>query len=65
LLGEKAGLSAKLAKVRWVTTEVDPEQYYDLLMPLCSHLDMWTTRYCQVLEGENPVYDFTKGAFRF
>lgn len=60
--GAQAGLSAKLEKVRWVTTEVDPEDYYDFLMPLCSHLDMWSTRYCQVLEGDNPVYDFTKAS---
>lgn len=60
--GKQAGLESKMANVRWVTTEVDPEQYYDLLSPLCSSLDMWSTRYCQVLEGENPVYDFTKAS---
>jgi len=65
LMGEaaiEAGLREKLADVRWVTTETDPEQYYDLLSPLCSHLDMWSTRYCQVLEGENPVYEFTRAS---
>jgi len=60
--GKQAGLGEKLSKVRWVTTEADPEQYYDILNPLCSSLDMWSTRYCQVLEGENPVYDFTKAS---
>jgi trans-aconitate methyltransferase len=59
---KQAGLGAKMDKVRWVTTEVDPEQYYDLLTPLCSSLDMWSTRYCQILEGENPVYEFTRAS---
>jgi len=60
--GRQAGLDDKMSKVRWVTTEADPEAYYDLLSPLCSHLDMWSTRYCQVLDGENPVYEFTRGS---
>ena len=37
------------------------EGYYDLLAPRAKHLDMWETEYLQVLEGENPVVEWTKG----
>lgn len=45
--------------VRWVTTEVDPDKYYDLLSPQCAHINMWTTTFVHSMEGENPVADFT------
>lgn len=38
-----------------------PEIYYDLLTPLAAQLDIWETEYLQVLEGENPVVEWTKG----
>ena len=37
------------------------EGYHDLLAPRATHLDMWETEYFQVLEGENPVVEWTKG----
>jgi trans-aconitate 2-methyltransferase len=40
-----------------------PEFYYDLLAPLAASLDMWETEYLQVLEGENPVKEWTKGTW--
>jgi trans-aconitate 2-methyltransferase len=40
---------------------MDPAWYYDLLAPHCKTLDLWETEYHQVLTGENPVADFTKG----
>jgi len=58
--GRQAGFDDKLAKVRWSTTEVDPEAYYDLLQPLCKSIEMWSTSYCQILEGDDPVYEFTR-----
>ena len=41
----------------------EPDFYYDLLAPLSSKLDLWETRYVQVLEGDNPVAEFTKGSW--
>ena len=41
----------------------EPERYYDLLAPLASRVDVWETRYLQVLSGENPVAEFTKGTW--
>ena len=40
-----------------------PEAYYDLLAPRVSSLDIWETEYLQVLEGENPVAEWTKGTW--
>lgn len=40
-----------------------PEAYYDLLAPRVSSLDIWETEYLQILEGENPVAEWTKGTW--
>lgn len=39
-----------------------PAVYYDLLAPLAARLDIWETEYLQVLEGKDPVKEFTKGS---
>lgn len=41
----------------------DPEFYYDLLARRAASLDMWETEYLQVLEGDNPVKEWTKGTW--
>lgn len=41
----------------------EPAFYYDLLAPRAAHLDIWETEYLQVLEGENPVKEWTKGTW--
>lgn len=40
-----------------------PEFYYDLLAPLAASLDIWETEYLQVLDGANPVKEWTKGTW--
>ncbi|MGP1679418.1 MAG: methyltransferase domain-containing protein [Burkholderiales bacterium] len=40
-----------------------PEAYYDLLAPNSRTLDIWETEYLQILEGENPVAEWTKGTW--
>ena len=40
-----------------------PAFYYDLLAPLAKSLDIWETEYLQVLTGDNPVAEFTKGTW--
>ena len=42
---------------------LDAEAYYGLLRPHTSALDLWFTEYIQVLGGDNPVAEFTKGSF--
>jgi trans-aconitate 2-methyltransferase len=41
----------------------EPEFYYDLLAPLAASLDIWETEYLQVLDGVNPVKEWTKGTW--
>jgi trans-aconitate 2-methyltransferase len=41
----------------------EPQQYYDWLTPHVVALDIWETEYLQILEGENPVADWTSGTF--
>lgn len=40
-----------------------PADYYGLLAPKARALDIWETEYLQVLEGENPVAEWTKGTW--
>jgi trans-aconitate 2-methyltransferase len=39
----------------------EPAFYYSLLAPLTQILDIWETDYLQVLTGEDPVKEWTKG----
>ncbi len=38
-----------------------PQSYHRILAPLADRLDIWEAVYLQVLEGENPVKEWTKG----
>jgi trans-aconitate 2-methyltransferase len=38
-----------------------PAWYYDLLAPHAAALDVWETVYLHVLEGDDPVLDWTRG----
>lgn len=38
-----------------------PSRYYDLLAGRARTVDVWTTEYLQVLEGEDPVLEWVKG----
>jgi trans-aconitate 2-methyltransferase len=55
--------AATLARVQRNAPVAEPAFYYDLLAPLSARLDIWETRYVQVLTGENPVAEFTKGTW--
>jgi trans-aconitate 2-methyltransferase len=39
-----------------------PELYYAILAPHASQLEIWQTEYLHVLEGENPVVEWTRGS---
>ncbi|MCX7173013.1 MAG: methyltransferase domain-containing protein [Proteobacteria bacterium] len=41
----------------------DPIFYYELLAPSASSIDIWETEYLQVLDGKNPVKEWTKGTW--
>lgn len=40
-----------------------PEVYHDLLAPRAARLDIWQTEYLQVLDGTDPVKEWTKGTW--
>ncbi len=39
-----------------------PQDYYDLLAPRTTVLDIWETEYLHVLEGKDPVVEWSRGA---
>ena len=41
----------------------EPAFYHDLLARLSGDIDIWETEYLQVLEGDNPVKEWTKGTW--
>jgi trans-aconitate 2-methyltransferase len=50
----------RLATVRNLDV-LEPEEYFDILEPHMSSIDIWETRYVQLLEGEDAVYRWTSG----
>jgi trans-aconitate 2-methyltransferase len=40
----------------------EPAAYYRFLAPQAKKLDIWQTEYLHVLEGDNPVADWTRGS---
>ena len=40
-----------------------PQFYMNILSPLAATLDVWETEYMQVLRGDNPVKEWTKGTW--
>ncbi|MCH7957955.1 MAG: trans-aconitate 2-methyltransferase, partial [Proteobacteria bacterium] len=53
---------ARLDAVLRLRPVASPEAYYDMLAPLARTLDIWETVYTHVLEGENPVVEWTRGS---
>jgi trans-aconitate 2-methyltransferase len=41
----------------------EPAFYHGLLGPHAEAIDIWETEYLQVLEGDNPVKEWTKGTW--
>jgi trans-aconitate 2-methyltransferase len=53
--------SARLAPLLRPVPVAAPDVYYRLLRPQAARIDIWTSDYLQVLEGPNPVKEWTKG----
>ena len=53
--------AAQLEPVLRPSPVAEPEVYYEHLAPYSERLEVWETIYHQVLEGENPVVEFTRG----
>lgn len=66
LIGETALNGSWRSKVEHLVTPppvAEPGFYHGLLAPLSDNIDIWETEYLQVLEGENPVKEWTKGTW--
>ncbi len=66
LIGETALNGPWRAKLEHLVTPPpvqEPAFYHGLLAGLSENLDIWETEYLQVLEGENPVKEWTKGTW--
>lgn len=40
-----------------------PDFYYELVSPLATDVDIWETQYFQILQGKDPVKEWTKGTW--
>jgi len=49
--------AAKLRNVREASV-LGADAYYDILSPLSRTLDIWETTYLQVMQGDDPVFDW-------
>jgi trans-aconitate 2-methyltransferase len=52
-----------LARVLRPMPVLEPAAYYNLLAARAHSIDIWETEYLQILEGENPVAEWTKGTW--
>jgi len=52
----------KLSPLVQETNVHELSYYYDLLSPLCNDLSLWQTEYVHVLDGENPIVEWTSGS---
>ena len=66
LIGETALNGPWRSKVEHLVTSppvAEPAFYHALLAPLSETIDIWETEYLQVLAGDNPVKEWTKGTW--
>jgi trans-aconitate 2-methyltransferase len=56
-VAEAGPWAAKLRNVREASV-LGADVYYDILSPLARRLDIWQTTYLQVMEGDDPVFDW-------
>lgn len=54
---------ARLERVLRPSSVLAPAEYHRLLSPFATKLDIWETEYLQVLEGKDPVKEWTKGTW--
>jgi trans-aconitate 2-methyltransferase len=54
---------SKLEPLLGAAPVATPQFYYSLLAPLTQQLDIWESEYLQVLSGEDPIKEWTKGTW--
>ncbi len=60
-LADEPQWQRRLGEVRGTTPVASAEAYFDWLSPVCGQIDIWTTTYLHVLEGDDPVVDWMRG----
>lgn len=60
-LAAEPAWAGRLSEVRGVRPVAEPEAYYGWLAPICREVDIWSTVYLHVLEGDDPVVDWMMG----
>ena len=60
---EQGPWRARLAPLLRREPVAAPGFYWRLLEPRCAQLQVWESEYLQVLEGDNPVAEYTKGTW--
>ena len=58
---EEGPWRTQLRNVRSIRPVGAPADYYRVLAPVARQVDIWETEYLHVLEGNNPVVEWTKG----
>jgi trans-aconitate 2-methyltransferase len=53
--------SVDLGSVRTHHSVLEPQEYYDLLSPLMTDIDIWETKYFHVMESVEAVVEWLKG----
>ncbi|MGD0190871.1 MAG: trans-aconitate 2-methyltransferase [Rhizomicrobium sp.] len=53
--------ASRLKNVRDWWNVLEPETYFGILEPHCADIDIWETRYVQVLTGDDAVYRWMTG----
>jgi trans-aconitate 2-methyltransferase len=62
-VGSKGPWGAKLMASHAARDDLPtPAGYYDLLRPLCTHIDIWHTHYNHVMTGPEAVVEWFKGS---
>ena len=61
VVAEEEPWRAQLRNVRSIRPVGALADYYRILAPVARQIDIWETEYLHVLEGENPVVEWTKG----
>lgn len=60
-LAARGPWAAKLSGIRDSVGVLEPEAYFAILEPHARTIDIWETRYVQVLDGEDAVYRWMSG----
>lgn len=60
---QEGGYGTEALRAQFADRNVEPAEFYvRLLRPLAAKVDVWTSRYFQVLDGPGPVLEWMKGS---